>query len=465
MGSPQSLALHPLDAIPRRETGVRRPAAVRRMARFPYEFWAICLIVSLGLVQAIPIGFYQFRLADLIIDLSLVYAVILCARRRLSKTAVSLLCAQVAVLMLRISLESVSLSDPAALRTLLGMGAIYLTPCIFFVVRESRVDRRTLEGLLIVSWIVSLLSQLGILPWGESYASGTVDLASLVGVTRQPDMELAYMETTITIWRALSVGVSIAALISRVNVVVKVLAVAALVLQFAGGGGGRSPLIFLFFAPLVLYLRPGSLHGIRGLGKMVLASVTGLALAGFYVWSPIGGAGPVKGQYDLSHYDRVMEIFIPLQYGWREAETNPGILNARTISYEQYWQGIISSAHTFWLGVGLEEGAAFQDTPNVLAHNMVLDVWALSGIVGLSLFLWFVAYVLRDLLDLLRATPKRGESQLLSLSVAAAVLYMFQWLLFQAATADRSFMIVFYLLSGLMRPVTIWLAARGTRIG
>ena len=39
-------------------------------SRFHYEFWLICLIVGLGYVQATDIGFYRFRLIDLVLFLA-----------------------------------------------------------------------------------------------------------------------------------------------------------------------------------------------------------------------------------------------------------------------------------------------------------------------------------------------------------------------------------------------------------
>src|SRR6266849_3075197 len=149
--------------------------------RFRYEFWLICLVVSLGLFESIPIGFYQFRLSDLILDLSLIYCVALAGKGRFSFQLKILLAAYVLIFGLRIATEADSLSDLRSMRTLFGMGAIFLTPFIFFVVRESKINSRILRNLLILSCAVSLLSQLGVLARSESYAAGYVDLAPLLG--------------------------------------------------------------------------------------------------------------------------------------------------------------------------------------------------------------------------------------------------------------------------------------------
>jgi hypothetical protein len=128
--------------------------------RFRYEFWLICLVVSLGLFESIPIGFYQFRLSDLILDLSLIYCVALAGKGRFSFQLKMLLAAYVLIFGLRIATEADSLSDLRSMRTLFGMGAIFLTPFIFLVVRESKINSRILRNLLILSCAVSLLSQL-----------------------------------------------------------------------------------------------------------------------------------------------------------------------------------------------------------------------------------------------------------------------------------------------------------------
>lgn len=465
MVTPEVIVIQRSIIVPGRFASTRPSVIKRPDLRFHWEFWLICLIVSLGLVESLPIGFYDFRLADLVLDFSVVYGVILIVGRRLSRGSIALLLGQIVVLGLRISLEGTSLSRTSELRTLLGMGAIYLTPFIFFVVRESRVNRRTLIALLVLSWVICLLSQAGFLPRGESYASGMVDLAQFLHIARASFPDLDYQETTIAIWRAMAVGSTLAVLIASVPGWAKALGMVGLFLQFAGGGGGRSPLLFAFATPFLLYLRPGAEWGWKRVRRLLVAVVISTALAGFYLWSPIGGSGPVKGSYEVSHFQRVTEVFLPFFQGWGILADSPALLNARGISIEQYWSGIVSSPHVFFLGVGLAEGAAFKDTPNVLAHNMVLDVWALSGLVGLVFFLLFISYVLRDLWELLRLTPEEGEQQFIGFTIATAVVYMFQFLMFQAATADRSFMIVFYLLSGLLRPTTRWLERQPTHAG
>ena len=66
----------------------------------------------------------------------------------------------------------------------------------------------------------------------------------------------------------------------------------------------------------------------------------------------------------------------------------------------------------------------------------------------------FLGYVVSDLRKLLYAAPPRGPDQILAFALAAAIMFMFQWLLFQATASDRPFMTVFYLLAGLLAPAT-----------
>src|SRR5260370_12758706 len=190
---------------------------------------------------------------------------------------------------------------PALHATLFGMGAIFLTPFIFLVVRESKINSRILRNLLILSCAVSLLSQLGVLARSESYAAGYVDLAPLLGISRSSLASLDYQETTITIWRALSVGLTIALLASRCGALMKLCGLAGALLQFGGGGGGRSQLIFLSLGVLVVLMLARSQFKAGLARKVVLAGVLSLGLATLYLWAPAGGGGAVKGSYRITH--------------------------------------------------------------------------------------------------------------------------------------------------------------------
>lgn len=432
----------------------RGPVAAQ--PRFPWEFWLICAVVSLGYVRSMSLGFYNFRLVDLIIDLSFLYFFVLAFRGGLSKPVAWLLLLNLSVLVVRVVRESGSLMDLVSVRTLFGMAAADLACFVFFVARESPMSRRIAATLLATACAIVVLSQAGLLRTQESYVSGAVDLARLLHVQR-PVQELDYTETTITGWRALAVGLTFAALVSRTPLRVKALGVIGFVLQFAGGGGGRSALLFAFFAPVVLLVFQGRHRVARRFARLLWAGSLGLGLAGLYYLAPAGGETEVKDP--VTHQERVTEIF-SLFSGDRARGADLNRFSGRAIGYAMYWEGITSDRQVFWLGTGLSRGAGFADTPNILAHNLVLDVWALSGLVGLLFTLAFLGYVLHDLFALLRAAPARGAGQLVAFAYAASVLYMFQWLLFQAVTADRSFMIVFYLLAGLLRPTTRWLEAR-----
>lgn len=434
----------------------------RRQARFYGEFWFICLVVSLGLIEAVPTGLYRFRLVDLIFDLSVLYCFRHTLAKKLSRAAVILLLSHAVILAARIAFESVSGLDADGRRTLFGMAALYLAPIIFFAVRESRISAKGAGHLVVIAWGVCLLSQLGLLPWGESYASGTVTLGELLQLPQRIPIELPYQETTITVWRALSVGATIAALVASTGIWMKCLGALALVVQFAGGGGGRSQLLFVSVAPLILIVSQRQKPHREVMLRIATAVAAGVLFAAVYLWSPIGARSAVKGEYVQTHYERVTELSTLFTGGW-EATTVSGGLNGRTIGYEEYWSRITSSPTVFWFGVGLTGSAAFVDTPNMLAHNVVLDVWALSGLIGVTFHLIFMGYVAVETVRLLRTAPESGAGQFIAFTYATAIAYMFQWLMFQAASADRSFMIVFYLLGGIQRPLADALAAVGPR--
>lgn len=424
--------------------------------RFHSEFWIICLIVSLGYYQATPIGFYQFRLVDLIFILSSFYCLRLLMKGGLDRKARWLISLYVLVMVVRTLLELDTVSGIESMRTLLGRAVAYLAPLIFFVVRGSRIDRRIAIRLLVIACVVSLVGQMGLLPRGEAYASGNVDLAPFVGIQRSSTGEvLEYQETTITVWRALAIGLTFALLLSKTKLWVKVFGVVGFILQYAGGGGGRSSVVFVFLVPIVLFLWCGGLSKFQRLRKLVWVGLIGTGFAAFYLWAPIGGADPVKGDFEMTHYERSSEIFTLFTGGWGAA-TDIGGFEGRTVVYGVYLEGILSDPSVFFFGTGLAKRSAFE-TPLGSAHNMILDVWSLSGLVGLIFFLIFLGYVVSDLGKLLRATPQGTVHQIVAFSFAASILYMFQWLLVQAPTFDRSFMIVFYLLAGLLKPTTEWL--------
>ena len=431
-------------------------------SRFHFEFWLICLIVSLGYVQTTEIGFYRFRLVDLILFLSSLYCLRLFMKGGLDRKAQWLISLYLLVMVMRTFLELEASTGTATefMRSLFGMAAAYLAPLIFFVVRESRINYRIAVWLLAIACVVSLLSQLGLLSYGESYVSGSVNLASVFGIERKDQWlvayELEYSEATITIWRALSVGLTFALLLSKTKLYVKVIGAVGFVLQYAGGGGGRSALVFVFLLPIVLFLFQGSLLRQQRIRKLLWVGAFSLGFAALYLWAPVGGTGAVKGGYEKTHYERSAEIFTFFTGGWGGA-TDIGGFDGRTIAWGEYMEVIISNPSIFFFGVGLGLGSSFAWTRLGVAHNMIIDTWALSGLVGVIFLMIFLGYIFSDLRRLLKATPEGTTRQIIALSFAASILFMFQWLLVQPATGDRSFMIVFYLLAGLLKPTTRWL--------
>ena len=190
--------------------------------------------------------------------------------------------------------------------------------------------------------------------------------------------------------------------------------------------------------------------------KILRVGVVGLVFAVVFLLAPISGDGAVKGGYTMTHYERSTEIFIIFSSGLTDASSSSGF-DGRIDTWGIYINSIFSNTSIFLLGVGLGSGSSTDWSKLGVAHNMILDTWALSGLVGVIFFLIFISYVISDLRRLLKATPEGSINQIIALSFAASILFMFQWLLFQPSTGDRSFMIVFYLLAGLLKPTTRWL--------
>ena len=433
-----------------------KPTILRPIRRrFVFEFFFICFVVALGAVESYYIGFYRFRFTDLVLILGSFYFLLMAVRGRLERKVVILFFIYVFYIVARILNELSSDLSVQETRTLFGMAAVYLAPPIFFVVRDSRVNRKILISLLVMGWVFALLSQLGLLVWGESYAAGPVNLGSILGIrSRLGTISLDYMETTNAIWRAFSVGITLALILAKTPLRMKILGACGLILQYGGGGGGRSSLLFLLVLPLIVFAWGGAISRRERFRKIVRAGAVAMVLTIFYLWAPFGYATQVKS--GGSHYDRATEVFVLLTGGWSQADARGGF-ETRTLVYEQYIEGILSSPDIFLLGTGLSKGAAFEWTGLAgLAHNMILDVWGLSGAIGLTFFLIFFGIAVYDVRGLLRATSEGTIGQLLGFAYSIAVLYMIQFMLVQPTTADRSFMIVFYLASGLLLPITRW---------
>ena len=269
-------------------TGVKKRFG-KAANRFHIEFWLICLIVGLGFIQAIPIGFYKFRLVDLILILSAFYVFPLLLKGRVDSKVRWLILIYLAVMIMRISIEFDPSEGVKYLRTLFGMSAAYLAPLVFFVVRETTVRPKTATWLLIIGCIVAFVSQMGLLPRGEGYAGGLVNLGLLFGLAGGPGegISLDYTEYTITIWRSLAVGLSFAAVLCRTKPWVKVLGLLGIIFQFSGGGGARSTLLFVLILPLVILLFEGNRKGLHKLKKLLIATSLGVAMGAIYLWAPM----------------------------------------------------------------------------------------------------------------------------------------------------------------------------------
>jgi len=421
--------------------------------RFYTEFWFICLIVSVGLVSGYNVGFYAFRFADLIFILSIVYFLIN-KKNRTDKKLIFYYSLLLLYIVVRSTFDAQQYLNLLNTKTLFGMTMTYLTPIIFLVTRNSIFNSKHAKYLLYTACIVSIFSQLGLLLVGEKEASGTVDLGKLfnLGTTMTKVDLLGYQERTITIWRALSIGFAFALIFVRTKPIFRIAGIIGLFLQTAGGGGGRGGLLFVIVTPILLFIFLPNSSKYSLTTKMLIGIAGAIIFSSLYLWAPLGEKFTIKDSGKLvRHEDRAEEIFILFTEGWSGVSAKGG-MNARTQGWEEYVDRIFSDQNIFLFGVGLYKGAAFMYTGNMAAHNMILDVWSLIGILGLLLFLIFNYFVIVDMIYLLKVTPKNSYEQVFIYSFAIAVFYFYQPLLFQAVTSDRSYMIVFFLLTGTLRP-------------
>lgn len=426
--------------------------------RFPSEFWLICLIVSLGLFQSISLGFYQFRLVDAVLILSAFYVVPMFVKGILDPKIKWLLSIYIVVTFLRIFFEYDPSAGIKSLKTLFGMSAAYLAPFIYFVVRESRVSRRNLIRLLVIGCVISLISQLGLLRMGESSVGGVVDLGKLLHISFQKvgSSMLGYQERTITVWRAISVGATFALLLAKTKPWIKVIGAAAFFLQFAGGSGTRSTFVFILFVPVILFWWQGSQRIAKKVKRILKYGIITLIFISVYLWSPFGGKY-AKGSHSpdtRTHYERVTEV-ITIVKNNSNTPTSTSFLNARSYVWDMYWKTIISNPKILFFGTGLANVDAWKwiGANKGLAHNMFLDAWGVTGLVNLLFIIIFLGYIFRDFKNLLSISITDTRSQILIFSFATAVLYFIQYLMVQAVVLDRSFMIVFYLTAGILKPL------------
>jgi len=416
----------------------------RRRLRFRPEFWLVCLFASV-----MPAGVTGSRRPiDLIVVASLFIFGWMVLNKRLPRPVVWVLAVYFLVLGVRVVIELGVFGDA---RTLLGMAATYVACVVFFVTREARISRRTINWLFGVGAAITLLSQMGILVVTEAYVSGTVDLSgslvepetfNLLAIDR-------FQDTTITVWRAFAVGLTFAAVVARTPLSVKFLGLLGLILQFGGGGGGRSALVFVVAAPIALVFFQGMQKRSRKVGRLFWAVAIAFSFAAVYYVAPVARTTATKEIW--THQERIMQVVVRPEY---EEDSVGAGLSGRVATWIFFWEGITSSPQNFILGTGLSQGEAYGESALGQAHNIFLDVWGLTGVVGLVFMVVFLAYVFKDFKGLLSVAPARGPDQLVALALAGSVLFMVQWLMFQATASDRPFMTVFFLLAGLLAPVT-----------
>ncbi|MBI1937693.1 MAG: O-antigen ligase family protein [Ignavibacteriales bacterium] len=428
-------------------------ASKKYYSRFPNELWFICTAVGLGFVFDFSIGFYRFRLVDLVFVWSVLYFIKLSWQRHIEKKVQWLILLTICFIVVRLLIDYSISYRTDSLRVLLGMSFTFLTPIIYFVVRESRIDNKIVFRLLMIGCLISLLSQMGLLRWGEKELAGYVDLSRYINANKFQSPDLDYQERTITVWRAFSIGIAFAILFAKTKTIYKIISSIWLLLQIAGGGGSRGTFLYVLVAPIFILLlkRDNSMFG----KKVFFSLLIGVLLATIYLWAPFGEKLAEKDNYSKTHIERATEISILFSEGWSGAERTGGF-NARTQSYSEYIYRIFSSSEIFLWGVGESKGAAFAYVTNKQAHNMFLDIWGRSGIFGLFLFIIVNVFIISDLIKLLQASTISTKDKINVLAVAMALLYFYQPLMFQPVTSDRTFMIVFFLTAGLLKPLRRW---------
>ncbi len=430
----------PAEPVPGGRGGV---VLERPRLQYRWEFWVVCA-VAVMVPESLLRG---LRPVDLVLLASLALGVRMTLKKRLPPPVAWTLLLYFVTLGLRVLVE---LDVTGNRRTLFGMTAVFLAPVVFFVTRELRISRRAIMWMIGTGVVLALASQMGVLAAQEAYISGMVDLSRYLGIERPSVYWLdlvRFPDTTITVWRALAVGLTLAAIIARTSLGVKGLGVLCLLFQFGGGGGGRSAFLFVAASPVVLLALLGAPQRSRRLTRLLWAGALGLSFAALYFGAP--GATTLDTKELTTHQERILELFSPSSF----AVDDPfGGFSGRISTWMDFWAGATSSPQAFLFGAGISRGEAYGESALGQAHNIFLDTWGLSGLVGLVFLVIFLTIVFRDFRRLLRSAPNRGQDQLVALTLAGAVLFMAQWLLFQATTSDRPFMVVFYLLSGMLAP-------------
>jgi len=331
-----------------------------------------------------------------------------------------------------------------------------LTPIVYIYVREQYIDIKIAKKLLVIAFIISILSQFGILTWGEPEASGVADLGVFfnLGTSMRKFGEIIkYQERTITIWRALITGLSFALIFVKTKPIFKILGLTSLFLQIAGGGGSRGGFVFVVVTPIIFYFLLNEDKNYKIIKKLLIAFGISALFASIYIYAPLGQKYVTKDNILVTHQDRTEEILVLFTGGWAEASRIGGF-NARTLGYEEYINRIFSDGNIFLFGVGLSKGVGFVYTVNQAAHNLILDVWSLVGIIGLFFFICFQYYIIKDLIKILKIKIINNTTKVVVYSFAIALIYFYTPLLFQAVTSDRSFMIVYYLIAGTLHPLS-----------
>jgi len=331
------------------------------------------------------------------------------------------------------------------------------------LLRETRVTKKLINNIINFSLLYCLLSQLGLLSLGESSVAGAVNLGSIIGIESRA-VALDFPERTNVIWRAISVGYTLSLILVKNNLNLKLFGLFLFILQFGGGGGGRSSLIFLFFTPLIIFWWSHKAKRIIFFKKLVPFLMVSFIFGFIYMNAPAGGSVGLETKDERVHQERISEIFTIFSSSNMDTG-NKNLFSGRLYIMAEYMYQILSDPKILLFGTGFSFGNAF-DVYDIhgnmvnagLAHNVFIDTWGLSGIIGVLFLCFFFYYIYDDMKQLVYSSRYFNYKQkVIAYTYVIAMLYFFQYLMVQAVAADRSFMIVFFFAAGLLKPIKIYL--------
>jgi hypothetical protein len=433
------------------------------------EFWFIIFFVSIGFAESLTIGFYRSRMIDLLLILSSLYLIkaFFYNKPKIKKSYIFVLLLNIVYLIIRLNITSESAGfNISNLKTSFGMSAIYLTPAIYLLVRESHINGKTIKNVIKIALIICLLSQLGLLTLGESSVSGAVNLGNIFGIPSRA-IPQDYPERTITIWRAIGIGYLFAILLLKNNLTTKIAGLVLFILFYGGGGGSRSGIIFIIIVPIIMLWWSNQGRKLIFMKKLIPIGTLCILFGLLYLNAPAAGEYGLETKDDRDHKERVSEVFNIFSKNSMDT-SNKNLFSGRIYVMSSYMFQILANPRILLFGTGFSFGNAF-DVYDIhgnmvnegLAHNVFIDTWGLSGLFGLTFLIIYFVWIIRDMKKLIKtSTNLNYEEKKYAYIFSIAVLYFMQYLMVQAVAADRSFMIVFFFTAGLLKPVTSYISSK-----